>query len=116
MHIIGTYNLSYAANEIVYTYKGYTNVPCVLYSISIFVFIKNKANKIKKQKIIDNIGKHTFSIYLMHWYFIRIITGFFDFDINSLLYRIVLPICIVCLCIIVSYILRKIPIINKIVP
>lgn len=40
MHIFGTYKLSFEAGYIVKTFKGYTNVPSVLYSISIFVFAK----------------------------------------------------------------------------
>lgn len=48
MHIIGTYSLSIDAGEIIGTYKGYLNVPCILYSIGIFLLFKeNKVyNKI----------------------------------------------------------------------
>ena len=63
-HIIGTYKLSYAANTIIKTYKGYTNLPCILYSVSIYIFIKNISLRFKNYKIINFIGEYSFVIYL----------------------------------------------------
>ena len=40
LHIFGTYKLSAAADSIVSVYKGYNNVPCVLYSVAVFLLLK----------------------------------------------------------------------------
>lgn len=44
-HIIGTYELSISAGKIIQTYKGYLNVPCIIYSVGVFIFIKANAAK-----------------------------------------------------------------------
>lgn len=70
MHIIGTYNLSIAAGKIISTYKGYYNLPCALYSLGIFVFIKYDLVKLMKfdfiNKIVNFLNYYTFGIYLIH--------------------------------------------------
>lgn len=43
MHIVGTYSLSMEAGKIVGTYKGYLNVPCILYSVGVFLLFKEKS-------------------------------------------------------------------------
>lgn len=116
MHIIGTYILSMDAGRIIDTYKGYYNVPCILNSVGIFIFIKELSKKVKKYKIINFIGKYTFSIYLMHWYILRVLTKLFHLSTVSILYRLGLPFVIIGICILITFILRKIPIIKKIVP
>ena len=60
MHIIGTYKLSMDAGKIIDTYKGYTNIPCIMYSVAIFVLLKDIGNRITNYKIINVIGKYTF--------------------------------------------------------
>lgn len=116
MHIIGTYKLSINAGQIVDTYKGYTNIPCLMYSVAIFILFKDIGSKISNYKIVYFIGKYTFPIYLMHWYILRILVKLFSFNTYSLLYRLGIPIVIVTICIIITYIIRKIPILKKIVP
>ena len=38
LHIFGTYVVSMEAGKVLKTYKGYNNVPCILYSLGIFSF------------------------------------------------------------------------------
>ena len=116
MHIIGTYKLSMDAGEIVRTYKGYTNIPCILYSVAVFVFVKNISSKITKYNIINFIGKYTFPIYLMHWYFLRIMVKTFDINTVSIFYRLLIPIVVIPICMLITYLLRKVPIVKRIVP
>ena len=49
LHILGTYALSMNAGKIIQTYKGYLNVPCILYSIGIFIFFKENAEKMMRK-------------------------------------------------------------------
>ncbi len=116
MHIIGTYKLSMDAGEIVRTYKGYTNIPCILYSVAVFVFIKNISSKITKYDMINFIGKYTFSIYLMHWYFLRILVKTFNINTINIFYRLLSPVVVIPICILITYLLRKIPFVKRIVP
>ena len=44
LHICGTYFLSMEAGKIIGTYKGYNNVPCILYSLGIFLFVKENVH------------------------------------------------------------------------
>lgn len=115
-HIIGTYFLSMNAGQIIRTYKGYTNVPCIFYSIGVFIFFKDISAKINNYKYINFLSKHTFSIYLMHYYIISVITTSFNLNITSIIYRLGMPFVVIPICIAFSSILKKIPIINCAVP
>ena len=70
MHMVGTYQLSIAAGKIVSTYKGYTNLPTVLYSMGVFTFIKYDLVKTMKfdivSKIVNFLNPYIFGVYLIH--------------------------------------------------
>ena len=128
LQITGTYRLSMNAGELIDTYKGYNNVPCVLYSLGIFVFFRNYGNKIMSGfigNIIGKISKYTFGIYLIHIYIVSYLPSlisliFGNIEVysitTSLLYRITAPFVIVAICILIIFLLRKIPAIRHIVP
>ena len=120
LHIGGTYHLSMAAGEIVKTYKGYMNLPCVLYSIGVFTFIKYDLVKILQFDLIGKIVKtldfYTFGIYLIHWYVIKFLDITFKLNSTSIIYRLFLPIIVLIMSVIVIYAIRKIPIIRNILP
>ena len=128
IHIIGTYNLSMSSGEIAYSYKGYNNFPCVLYSLGIFVLFRNYGNKIMSSFIGDGIrkiSKYTFGIYLLHIYIVRCLSFIINrilgnLEVNtistSLLYRMTAPFIIIPICILIIFLLRKIPAIRHIVP
>lgn len=120
MHFFGTYYLSMSAREVVKTYKGYTNVPSILYSVGIFVFIKYGIINIMKfniiNKIVSFLDYYTFAIYLIHWYLLEFILRTFHISNTSIIYRIFAPLIVLVLSVIIIYLLRKIPIIEKILP
>lgn len=120
MHILGTYSLSVAAGEIVRTYKGYLNVPCVLYSVGIFVFVKYDLVKILKfeliAKIVKSLDFYTFGIYLVHWYLLKSLIIIFNLNDHSIIYRLFIPIVILIMAVTSIYVIRKIPIIRNMVP
>lgn len=119
LHIYGTYSLSRNAGGIIKTYKGYNNLPCILYSSAIFLATKNICSKIKNTSylyIINKMKKYTFSIYLTHWYVIDLITNFFKLDVHTIVYRLGMPIIVIPICILITFIIRKIPILKYIVP
>lgn len=116
LHIVGTYYLSMKAGMIVRTFKGYCNIPSLMYSVSIFVFVKQISKKITKWKFIEFLARYTFPIYLIHIYFLDFINRVFKLNSFSILYRIGMPILIIPLCILIAWLLRKIPVVKNIVP
>lgn len=119
MHMIGTYVLSMNEGYVVQLFKGYTKVPCLLYSLAIFVLIKDIGGKIRNEKFINAIeilGSYTFSVYLMHYYVMDIMVRLFDINVRSLIYRVGAPFVIFVICMGITWCLRKIPILRKIVP
>ena len=48
MHILGTYLLSMEAGKIIRTFKGFTNIPSILYATGVFVFFKENEDTIIK--------------------------------------------------------------------
>lgn len=120
VHIVGTWKLSYAAGEIISTYKGYLNLPCVLYSMAIYTFFKYHNNDEWMKylyKWSKPIAGTTLGIYLIHWYLLDWFTRHVTLvSPLSLIYRI--PGGIICFCIaaVLTHLFQKIPIIHRIVP
>ena len=116
--IIGTYNLTSKGNEIVQTYKGYNNVPCVLYSVGIFVFVKYAVLRVKdsRLKVFTVLSKYTFGVYLLHIFILRSIEKIFKVDTTNLWYRLFTPFAIFALAVMISWIIKKIPILKKSIP
>lgn len=88
-HIIGTYCLSIQAGEIIKTFKGYNNVPCVLYSLGVFLFLQNLADYIpaKLTNVINAVKSYTFPIYLLHWFIMTFMVKLFHLNTFSIVYR-----------------------------
>lgn len=120
LHIIGTYRLSMAARQIVSTYKGYVNVPCVLYSIAIFVFFRYAGTKCMSykgvNKIIEILSKYTFNLYLLHWYVLQILLKLFHLDDHSLIIRLIAPFGITLIVVFISWALRKLRPMRRLLP
>ena len=127
LHIIGTYRLSMNAGSLIDTCKGYNNVPCVLYSLGIFLLFKNYGNKLMSKflnKPINFLAKYTFGIYLLHMYFVEMLpkltvyAGIADNAsfVDTYLYRFSAVTIIIFMCVIIIFLLRKIPAIRHIVP
>lgn len=118
-HIIGTYVLSIEAGTIVQTYKGYTNVPSIVFSFAVFVFLREVGTWIMStglKRFFDIVAGYSFPVYLMHWYIMDLIKRIFNPDILSLLYRLGAPFVIILVVILITWLLRKIPIVRRIVP
>lgn len=114
--------LPYLNNGIIsYTLDSWNALPVILMSISIFYSIRylfeNKVFSNKINIIITTVASTTFGIYLIHTalnyklYNISIIKYIFNF--NSILGIIILEILVFTVCMLIIYILKKIPIIRK---
>ena len=123
MQIIGTYVLSTRAGAVVTTYKGYFNFPCFIYSAGIFLFIKNHSGFLRGKYlagVISLISRYSFGIYLMHCYFLDIFGYLYGKILgipeNSIIFRLSAPLVVIAVCVMIIFVLRKIPVIRRIVP
>lgn len=112
VHIFGTYFVSMEAGKVIQTYKGYINVPCILYSLGVFLFVKENANWLSESSfkgMLEELKSYTFAIYLLHWFVMQLLIRAFRIDTHSIVYRLggVFLISFICVCI--TWIIRKIP-------
>lgn len=119
LHIGGTYVYSIEAGAIDSTFRGYTNLPCLLSSVGVFVLIKQIGQRIKSEKtikVIEWLSGYTFPIYLIHFYIIELFMEQVFTNTHSLVYKFLTPFLTFGLSIFFAWIIRKIPIIRKILP
>ena len=120
LHIFGTLRLSAAAGEIVSAFKGYNNVPCILYATGIFVLIKQLSAYILRfsavSKAFSFLGRYTFAVYLMHWYVLNVFAKLPFFNTYALSYRLFMPFAVFGICVLAASVMRKIPVLRHIVP
>ncbi|MCR5635996.1 MAG: acyltransferase [Clostridiales bacterium] len=122
LHIFGTFYLSQRHGEVNKFFKEYTNLPCVLYSLGVFVFIKNISERVKSAKIqsfILRFQKYTFEIYLLHMFLYKpislVLSKLNVFD-DSPAFVLLMTVFAIPACILITFILRKIPLIRYVVP
>ena len=119
LHIGGTYFYSIEAGVLDSTFRGYTNLPCLLSSVGVFVFIKQVGQRIKNTKLIEMIewlSGYTFPIYLIHFYIIELLMEEIFANTHALVYKFTTPYLTFGLSIGIAWIIRKIPIIKRILP
>lgn len=120
LHIGGTYMFSIEAGAIDSTFRGYTNLPCLLSSVGVFVLLKQLGERITNERIvhvIEWLSGYTFPIYLIHFYVIELIMEvvFKDY-VHLLIYKLTTPFLTIIISVGVAWFIRKIPIIRRILP
>ena len=119
IHTIGTKILTLRYGKVIQLHKGYVNLPCVLYSCSLFLLIKEISNLIFKlinEKFISKIGTLTFGPFFMHTPIMDYCIKNFKFDLYGLNYRLFGGIMICTISLIITFILKNIPLLNYLVP
>lgn len=119
IHMGATYVLSYELGYVVQTWKGYANIPCILYSVAIFVLLKQIGECIKQERFIsvmEFLSKYTFAVYLIHWYLMDFAVEFFAIDTRLIVYRCGAPVVLFVLCIAITWCVRKVPVLRRILP
>jgi surface polysaccharide O-acyltransferase-like enzyme len=119
LHIVGTYVLSMGADMIDGTFKGYENVPSILYAVGVFVLLKDIGTKVmesRTQSFFSFLGGYTYPIFLTQFIFLKLIVQLPFVNPKSLVYRLGGPYVIIPMIIAMTAVLRKIPIVKKIVP
>lgn len=100
---------------------GYTSIIAVIPAMAVFLFVKNinwkkYFNNAKTINILATISGCSFGIYLIHILVKSRITKFLGLNAVSIYYRAFFPFLVYFLCLFIVYILKKIPIIKKILP
>ena len=119
IHMYGTQILTLRYKKIIKLHKGYFNIPCLLYSCSIFLFIKDYSYfvlKIINRKYINKIGTLTIGPFFIHLPMIDTIHKYFKINKYSLVYRLLGGICVCIMSLIITAIMKIIPLINYLVP
>ena len=118
--LIHTAGLIGLALHVVGTFKGYENVPSVLYATSVFVFLKDAGRWVMEQErlasFVNVVGRYAFEIYLLQFILLDAATRIPEIDRNSLVYRLGAPLVMIPVIIAFTWCLRKIPVVRRIVP
>ena len=116
---ITTFILSKEAGYIVKDTWGYTSWHSILLASAVFLFIKNINiyGKLKKyENYIASIAGCSFGIYLVHQIVMYYEVNIFNINISSWQWRTIGVVSTYIICLIIIFILKKIPILKKIVP
>ena len=107
-----TYCMSINANMLIDHLFDYTSLLSVFLAVSVFLLIKNISWDNLNEKSVAVLASCTMGVYLIH---IQINT-IFPFAQTNLIYRILGTFCLYILSIIIVLLIKKMPIINKVVP
>ena len=119
IHFYGTQILTIKYGKVIRLHKGYENFPCVIYSCSLFLFVKEKSHLlfiILNKNYINKIGTLTFGPFFLHYIIINTYDKYFKPNRLSLVYRLFGGIIIYLICLILTYLLKKIPFGNYLIP
>ena len=120
LHMVGTYFLSMQAGQIVQTFKGYTNLPSILWSIGVFVLLKELGSYFMQKKLVNRIvnccSKYSYGIYLIHWYILQFCVERLHMNKFALKFRIAFPFVLLLMSMGVIRLLRKVKIFRYILP
>ena len=123
LHFGGTLLMSQGLDTINRTFKGYQNVPCIIQSISIFVFFKyiNYERLFRKSffrftGIVGKIAQLTFGIYLLHYFFVMGLPKLLKLETSSLSWRLGGATFIFIVCAIITLVIKKVPGLKYLLP
>lgn len=119
IHFFGTLIIFYKKGNNYRLHKGYLNVPSILYSCSLFLLIKDNSLLFSGKhfsKFVNRLGSLTFGPFFLHNPLndtIRLKSGFYkSISFNTLFHSLF----VFLLCLIISLILKHIPILKYLVP
>ena len=119
IHFLGTQILAIKYKKIVRLHKGYSNLPCILYSCSLFLLIKENFKflyKIINKNYINKIGSLTIGPFFIHIPLKNTFDQIFRPNKYNISYRLFGG-CIICLmCLILTFFLKKIKLLNYLLP
>lgn len=119
IHLFGTEISFYRNRANIRLHKGYLNLPSILYSCAIFLLIKENSFlliKYMNKNFINKIGSLTLGPFFLHRPFLETIRLFPKLYNNLIFSSLLFSLIIFCVCLLLTYILKKIPILKYLVP
>ena len=119
IHIYGTQILTIKYRRISSLHKGYLNFPCIIYSCSSFLFIKENSHflfKLINRKYINKIGALTLGPFFLHLPIKDAYDKYFQPNHFTLTYRFFGGIVLFIICLILTIIIRLIPFGKYLIP
>ena len=119
LHMVGTYILSMQSGSVISTYKGYVAPPTVLYAMGLFVFFRQTGPRLMRGfvgKLVNALQGYTFAIYLLHMILLPLLRKLFAFNTFSIVYRLGMPFVVIPLCILLTWLVRKVPVLRRVLP
>ena len=121
-HILGTSIATAKSGALTVPFKNYYYLTTVLYSIGVFILLKKIGLRIKNEKVNRFFGwfqRYTFPVYLIHRYFLDVMEDIClsrNWSKASILYVLIATVVSLTLSVLLTMILRKIPVLRRIVP
>lgn len=121
MYYVGTVVLSYQQGKFSSVFKGYIRLPGVLMGIAVFVFFQYHCwDFIKRNqvfvRIIKIVSGASFGVYLIHHFFLEFFVQYFAINIQLWQWRVFGVFLIYPVSLITVLLIKKIPLLKKIVP
>lgn len=120
LHFFGTWRYSVQDGAVNHFFKGYLGLPCVMYSVAVFVFFKYfPMDKLPRwvMACFNFLSGQTFGVYLIHYYIIVYISDRVPaVDMKSILFRTVGAIAIYLVSTFAVWVIQKIPVLKNIIP
>ncbi|MDY5911142.1 MAG: acyltransferase [Inconstantimicrobium porci] len=109
-----------AGSEFDIVFKGYSTIGCMLMSMSFFVMMQRIPNSFieKNQRLksfITIMGTNTFTVYYLHWIFGYTLLSHFTINTSGIVVNFIKAVVITVIFSYVGALLRKIPIIKKLI-
>ncbi|MDO4775250.1 MAG: acyltransferase [Aerococcaceae bacterium] len=117
-HIIGTYYYSHSVGAVNSQFKGYLNVPSVLYAVAIFTWFKCHAKEwvTGLNRLVQWFASETFGVYLIHWMVINAAEYLLKINPHSIVYRTVGGVLIFIVSTLIIKLLKRMPFVAEILP
>lgn len=117
-HIIGTYYYSHSVGAVNSQFKGYLNVPSVLYAVAIFTWFKYHAKEwvTGLNRLVQWFASETFGVYLIHWMVINAAEYLLKINPHSIVYRTVGGVLIFIVSTLIIKLLKRMPFVVEILP
>ena len=120
LRMVMTWKLSERIGYVDYTYGTYLNFPCVLQTVAVFVFFKQRRFEGEKaNRIVRRLSAASFTVYLAHKFVMDVLDRFAlepAFIADSWLHPILWPFVVYALCIAVHAAGRRIPVLKHLFP
>ncbi len=91
-----------------------------MYCLGMFLFLREIGerihNKGQLEKVFVILGKYTFPVYLIHWFVLDAIIHITGINTTWIIFRLGAPFVIIAVAILITWIIRKVPVIRNVVP